>query len=132
MKVPVFRSSPVFPPTTLSKPSLSTNRDDHLIPLLSQDNFTFKAQQTSLYMYPTDYTFRLFDKNQDFSTSIASKTISPLKRTNLIPTFSHFHKKLLIIKHTLNFYSTPNHRVTFLSNTCDAMMHVLKDSINLK
>ena len=67
MQDPVFVfSSPIFPPTLPSKPSLSTNRDDHLKPLLSQIKFTFKAQLTSLYMHPIDYTFCLFDKNQDF------------------------------------------------------------------
>ena len=28
-------------------------------------------------MHPTDYSFRLYDKNQDFFTSIASKTMGP-------------------------------------------------------
>ena len=63
MKDPVFPSSPIYPPSIPSKFSLSTNRDDHLIPLLSHDNFIFKAQLTSLYMHPTDYSFRLYDKN---------------------------------------------------------------------
>ena len=67
MKDPVILSSLVFPEIS-SQPSLSTTRDDHLIPLLSHDNFTFKAQVTSLYMQPTDYIFRLYDKNQDFLT----------------------------------------------------------------
>ena len=66
MKDPVFLSSPIYPPFISSKLSLSTNRDDHLIPLLSHKNFIFKAQLTSLYMHPTDYSFRLYDKNQDF------------------------------------------------------------------
>ena len=66
MKDPVFLSSPIYAPFIPSKPSLSTNRDDHLIPLLSHDDFIFKAQLTSLYMHPTDYSFRLYDKNQDF------------------------------------------------------------------
>ena len=43
MKDPLFLASPVFPPAIPSKPSLSTKRDDHLISLLSQDNFIFKA-----------------------------------------------------------------------------------------
>ena len=77
MKDPVFLSSPIFPPEVPSQPSLSTTRDDHLIPILSQDIFTFKAQPISLYMHRTDYTFRLFDKKQDFFTSIASKIMSP-------------------------------------------------------
>ena len=66
MKDPIFLSSPIYPPSIPSKISLCTNRDDHLIPLLSTDNFVFKAQLTSLYMHPTDYSFRLYDKNQDF------------------------------------------------------------------
>ena len=77
MKNPVFLSSHVFPPKIPSQPSLSTTCDDHLISRLSQDNFTFKAQLTSLYMHPTDSTLRLYDKNQDFFTSIASKIMSP-------------------------------------------------------
>ena len=77
MKDPVFLSSPIYPPSISSKPSLSTNRDDHLIPLLSHGDFIFKAQLTSLYMHPTDYSFRLYDKNQDFFTSIASKIMGP-------------------------------------------------------
>ena len=77
MKDPVFLSSPIYPPFISSKPSLSTTRDDHLIPLLSHDDFIFKAQLISLYMHPTDYSFRLFDKNQDFFTFIASKIMGP-------------------------------------------------------
>ena len=46
------------------------------ISLSSQDNFIFKAL-TSLYMHPTNYTFRLYDKYQDFFASIASKIMSP-------------------------------------------------------
>ena len=77
MKDSVFLSAPIYPPFISSKPSLSTTRDDNLIPLLSHDDFIFKAQLTSLYMHPTDYSFRLYNKNQDFFTSIASKILSP-------------------------------------------------------
>ena len=77
MKDPIFLSSPIYPPSIPSKISLCTNCDDHLIPILSHDNFVFKAQLTSLYMHPTDYSFRLCDKNQDFFTSIASKIMGP-------------------------------------------------------
>ena len=77
MKDPIFLSSPIYPPSIPSKVSLCTNRDDHLIPLLSNDNFVFKAQLTSLYMHPTDFSFRLYDKIQDFFTSIASKIMGP-------------------------------------------------------
>ena len=73
IKDPVFLSSPIYPPFISPKTSLSTNRDDHLISLLSHDDFIFKAQLTSLYMHPPDYSFRLYDQNQDLFTSIASK-----------------------------------------------------------
>ena len=131
MKDPIFLSSPTYPPSIPSKISLCTNRADHLIPLLSNGNFVFKAQLTSLYMHPTDYSFRLYDKNQDFFTSIASKIMGPyqywlnngvkifslqfnflrpsiydLKQMNLIHLSSLFHKNLLIIKRILNFYNT--------------------------
>ena len=64
MKDPVFLSSPIYPPSIPSKISLCMNRDVHLIPLLSHGDFVFKAQLTSLYMHPTDCSFRLYDKNQ--------------------------------------------------------------------
>ena len=67
MKDPLFLSSPIYNPFISSKPSLSTTRDDHLIPLLSYDDFIFKAQLTSLYMHPTDYSFRLYTKTKTFS-----------------------------------------------------------------
>ena len=73
MKDPIFLSSPIYPPFLPSKPTLSSTREDHFIPILSHDNFTFKAQLTSLYLQPTDYTFRLYDKIQNFFTSFASK-----------------------------------------------------------
>ena len=144
MKDPVFLSSPIYPPFRPFKPSLSTNRDDHLIPLLFHGDSVFKAQLTSLYMHSTDYSFHLYDKNQDFFTSIASKIMGPyqywldngvkffslqfnflrssiydLKKTNLIRPFSLYLKKLLIIKRTLNFYITQNQKITFsqITNT---------------
>ena len=141
MKDPVFLSSLQIPPTIPSKPSLSTNRDNHLIQLLSPDNLKFKAQLTSLYMNPTDYTFRLYDKNQDFFTSIASRIMSPCEywldngvkifsfkfnflrpsiygfKTDESDPFFQFLNNFLIIKHILNFYSTPNHRTNFSSIT---------------
>ena len=48
MKDPIFLSSPIYPPSIPSKNSLCTNRDDHLIPLLFNGDFVFKAQLTSL------------------------------------------------------------------------------------
>ena len=145
MKDPIFLSSPIYPPSIPSKISICTNRDDHLIPFLSTDDFVFKAQLTSLYMHPTDYSFRLYDKNQEFFTTIASKIMGPYqywldngvkilkfslsnsiffdrlstisKQMNLIHLSSLFHKKLLIIKRILNFYKTRNHKITFSSIT---------------
>ena len=66
MKDPAFLSSPIDPPIITTKPQLSTNRDDYLVPRLSTNRFSFKSQLTSLYMHPADYTFKLYDKNQDF------------------------------------------------------------------
>ena len=77
MKDPAFLSSPVYPPKTPTKPQLSTNRDEYLTPILSTNQFSFKSQSTSLYLHPTDYTFKLYDKNQDFFTSIASEIMAP-------------------------------------------------------
>ena len=72
MKDPVFLSSPIYPPSIPSKFSLCTNRDDHLIPLLSNGDFVFKAQLTSLYMHPTDYSFRM-TKIKTFSHQLPPK-----------------------------------------------------------
>ena len=52
MKAPVSLSSPSYPPFISTKTSPSKNHDDHLISLLSHDDFIFKAQLTSLYMHP--------------------------------------------------------------------------------
>ena len=77
MKDPAFLSSPIYPPIKPTKPQLSTTRDDYLVPILSTNRFSFKSQLTSLYMHPTDYTFKFCDKNQDFFASIASKIMAP-------------------------------------------------------
>ena len=77
MKDPAFLSSPIYPPIIPTKPQLSTTRVDYLVPILSTNRICFKSQLTSLYMHPTDYTFKLYDKNQDFFTSIASKIMAP-------------------------------------------------------
>ena len=77
MKDPIFLTSPVYPPLISPKGSISTQRDDYLIPILSNENSTFKSELTSLYMHSTDCTFKLYDKNQDFFTSIASKIMTP-------------------------------------------------------
>ena len=98
MKDTVFLSSPIYAPSIPSKIPLCTNRDDHLIPLLSHDDFVFKAQLTSLYMHPTDYSFRLYDKNQDFFTSIASKIMGPYNLSQ----HSHIYSTAMT-EHT-NFY----------------------------
>ena len=77
MKDPAFLSSPIYPPIIPTKLQLSTTRDDYLVPILSTNRFSFKSQLTSLYMHPTDYTCKLYDKNQDFFRSIASKIMAP-------------------------------------------------------
>ena len=122
MKDPVFLSSPIFPPTISSKPSLSTNRDDHLIPLLSQDDFTFKAQLTSLYMHPTNYTFPLYDKNQDFFRSIAPKIMSPYQHwlDNEVKIFS---LQFNFLRPSIYDFKTDNSDPSFLSLSQKASHH---------
>ena len=66
MKENISLFSPIYPPILPSKPSLAPNRDDHLMPFLYHDRFTFRVQRTSLFMHPADYNFRLYDKNQVF------------------------------------------------------------------
>ena len=77
MKDPIFLTFPVYPPLISPKDSISTQRDDYLIPILSNENFTSKSQLRSLYMHPTDYTCKLYDKNQDYFYSLASKIMTP-------------------------------------------------------
>ena len=78
MKDPIFHTSPIYPPLISPKDSISLQRDDYRIPILSNENFTFKSQLTSLYMHPTEYTCTYTcDKNQDLFTSIASKKSTP-------------------------------------------------------
>ena len=93
-------------------------------------------------MHPTDYSFRLYDKNQDFFTSIASKIMGPyqywldngvkifslqfnflrpsiydLKTDESDPSFLSVSQKATHHQHTLNFYSTLNHKIIFSSIT---------------
>ena len=79
LKDPIFLTSPVYSPVISPKDSISTQRDDYLIPIIPTENFTFKSQLTSLFMHPTDYTFKLYDKNDDFFNSIASKIMTPYR-----------------------------------------------------
>ena len=63
MKNPIFITSPVYPPLISPKDSNSTQIDDYLISILSNENCTFKFHLTTLYLHPTDYAFELCDKN---------------------------------------------------------------------
>ena len=63
MKDPAFLTSPVYPQLISRNDSISTQRNDYLLPILSNNNFSFKSQLTSMYMHPTDYKFKLYDKN---------------------------------------------------------------------
>ena len=73
MKDPIFLTSPVYPPVISPKDSISTQRDDFLITILSTKNFTFKTQLTSLYLHPTDYTFKLYDNTKTSSLLLLRK-----------------------------------------------------------
>ena len=90
MKDPAFLTSTVNPPLISPKDSISTQRDAYVKPIVLNDNFTFKSQLTSLYMHHTENIFELYDKNQDFFTSVASKimTQSHYWHDNNVKTFS--------------------------------------------
>ena len=97
---------------------------------------------SSLSMFPTDYTFRLYDKNKisslqlllksclhtntglimEWKSSLSNSTFYAhqsiiSKQMNVILLFSQLLKKFLIIRHTLNFFNIQNHRTTFSSIT---------------
>ena len=69
----VFLISPIQPRMLPTKPAFSSQRVEHSIPVLSNFRLTDKAQSTSLYRHPTDYTFKPNDKTPDFFASFASK-----------------------------------------------------------
>ena len=114
MKDTAFLPSPIYPPKLPSKLSISANQDDHLIPHLSLDRFIFTSQLTSFYMHPTDYTFKVYDKNQDFFTSIASKTMSPYQHLldNGVKIFS---LQFSFLRPSVVDLKTDEHDPTFLS-----------------
>ena len=123
MKDSAFLSSPIYPPIIPTKPQLSTTRDDYLVPILSTNHFSFKSQLTSLYMHPTDYTFKLYDKNQDFFTSIASKIMAPYQywRDNGIKIFSlHFN----FLRPSIYDLKTDENDPSFPSTTQKATHHL--------
>ena len=74
MKDPIFLSSPIYPPSIPSKISLCTNREDHLIPIFSTDDFVFKAQLTSLYMHPLTTHFAYMTKIKTSSHPLLPKS----------------------------------------------------------
>ena len=122
MRDPVFLFSPIYPPFIHSKPSLCTNRDGHLIPLLSHDDFVFKAQLTSLYMHPTDYSFRLYDKNQNFFISIASKIMGPYQYW-LDNNVKNFSLQFKFLRPSIYDLKTDEHDPSFLSISQKATHH---------
>ena len=89
LKIHIFRTSPVYPSLIYPKDSISTQRDDYLIPILSNKNLTFKSQLTSLSLHPTEYTYKLYYKNQDLFTFIASNIMTPYHywNDNIVKTF---------------------------------------------
>ena len=122
MKDPAFLSSPVSPPIKPTKPQLSTNRDEYLTLILSTNQFSFKSQSTSLYMHPTDYTFILYDKNQYFFTSIASKIMAPYQYCfdNGVKIFS---LQFNFLRPSIYDLKTDENDPSFLSNAQKANHH---------
>ena len=118
---PKFFTSPAYPPQISQKDSISTQRDVYLIPILSNENLTVKSQLTSLCMYPTDYTFKIYDKNQDFFTYVASKNDSiSLWLLNIVKTFS---LQFTFLKASIYDLKTDEDDPSFLSSSQKATHH---------
>ena len=122
MKDPAFLSSPVYPPIIPTKPQLLTNRDEYLTPILSTNQFSFKSQIISLYMHPTDYTFKLYDINQDLVTSIAFKIMAPYQYCcdNGVKIFS---LQFNFLRPSIYDLKTNENDPSFLSNAQKANKH---------
>ena len=116
MKDPIFLSSLICPPSIPSKISICTNRDDHLNPLLSTGDFVFKAQLTSLYMHPTDYSFHLH------LPPFASKIMGPYQYwlDNAVKVFS---LQFNFLRPTIYDLKTDESDPSFLSKSQKATHH---------
>ena len=67
MKDHVLLSSPIYPPFISSKPSLSTTRDDHLIPLLSHDDSSLKIFSLQFNFFrPSIYDLKTDESDPSF------------------------------------------------------------------
>ena len=122
MKDPIFLTSPVYPPLISPKNSISAETDDYLIPILSNEKLTFKSQLTSLLLHPTDYTFKLYDKNQDFFTSIASKIMIPYHYwlDNIVKIFS---LQFNFLKTSTYYLKTDEDEPSFFSSSQKTFRH---------
>ena len=79
-------------------------------------------------MHPTDYTFKLYDENQDFFTSIASKIMAPYQYwlENGIKIFSlQFH----FLRPTIYDLKTDENDPSFLSTSQKATHHLIYTSL---
>ena len=122
MKDPIVPSSPVYPLLISPKYSISTQRDDYLIPILPNKTFTFKSQLTSLYLHPTDYTFKLYNKNQDFFTFIAS-TIMTAYHYWLDKNVKRFSLQFNFLRPSIDELKTDEDDPSFLSTSQKATHH---------
>ena len=122
MKDPAFLSSPVYPPIIPTKSQLSTNRDEYLTPILSTNQFSFESQLSSLYMHPTDSTFKVYDKNHDFFKSIASKIMALYQYwfDNGVKIFS---LQFYFLRPSIYDLKTDENDPSFLSNAQKATHH---------
>ena len=124
MKDLIFLTSAVYLPFISPKDLISTQRDDYLTPILSIGNSTFKSQLTSLYMHPTDYTFKLYDKNQDFFTSNASKTLTPYHHW-LENNVKNFSLQFNVPRPSIYDLKTDEDDPSFLSSSQKATHHII-------
>ena len=73
-------------------------------------------------MHPTDYTFRLYDKNQDFLTSLASKIMEPYQYWFEIGVKS-FSLQFNFLGSSIYHLKTDENDPSFLSNAQKANHH---------
>ena len=119
LKDPTFLTSPVNPPQISPEDSISTQRDDYLIPILSNDT-SLPNLNSHHCIYPTVYTFKIHDISQGLTKIIKFSHFSLIssdppfmiwKLMKVILIFFHLLSKQHITMHTLHFSNIKSQNV---------------------